>query len=136
MRKVATRRKKVRLINDNEKQDHFQFVSAWLWSSKCFINPYIFKYKHETWYSLILILVSKFEGRKGRHCNGGPRAAQPPYATVRKASQSPQWKRKIQCGNSCGRMLSLFEIVGAVFFYSWCGNGVPTSLFSALHPCL
>jgi len=28
MRKVATRRKKVRLINDNEKQDHFQFVSV------------------------------------------------------------------------------------------------------------
>jgi len=28
MRKVATRGKKVRLMNDNEKQDHFQFVSV------------------------------------------------------------------------------------------------------------
>jgi len=28
MRKVARRRKKERLINDNEKQDHFQFVSV------------------------------------------------------------------------------------------------------------
>ena len=35
----------------------------------------------------MLILVSKFEGRKGRHCNGGPLEAQPPYATVRKGSQ-------------------------------------------------
>ena len=94
MRKVATRRKKVRLINDNEKQDHFQFVSVWLWSSKCFINPYIFKYKHETWYSLILILVSKFAGRKGRHCNGGPRTAQPPCAPVRKASQKSTVKEE------------------------------------------
>jgi len=136
MRKVATRRKKVRLLNVSDKQDHFQFVSVWLWSSKCFINPYIFKYKHETWYSLILILVSKFAGRKGRHFNGGPRTAQPHCATVRKASQSLQWKRKIQCGNSCGRMLTLFEIVAAVYFCIWCGNVVPTSLFSALHSCL
>jgi len=43
MRKVATKRKMVGLIIDNEKKDSFQFVSVWLWSSKCFINPYIFK---------------------------------------------------------------------------------------------
>jgi len=28
---------------DSEKQNPFQFVSVWLWSSRCFINPYIFK---------------------------------------------------------------------------------------------
>jgi len=28
---------------EKEKQDPFQFVSAWLWSSWCFIIPYIFK---------------------------------------------------------------------------------------------
>jgi len=32
-----------RLIIDNEKQDSFQFVSIWLWCSRWFINPYIFK---------------------------------------------------------------------------------------------
>ena len=39
----GNKQKKVRLIIDNEKQDPFQFVSVWLWSSKCFITPYIFK---------------------------------------------------------------------------------------------
>jgi len=28
---------------DNEKQDSFQFVSVWLWSSRCFVHLYIFK---------------------------------------------------------------------------------------------
>ena len=51
-----------------------------------------------------------------------------------KLVKSLQWKRKIQCGNSCGRMLTLFEIVGAVYFCIWCGNGVPTSLFQHYTP--
>jgi len=34
MMKVATCRKKVRFIIDNEKQDPFPFVKIWLWSSK------------------------------------------------------------------------------------------------------
>ena len=38
MKKVATSRKKVRLVIDKEKQDPFQFVSVWLWSSKCFCS--------------------------------------------------------------------------------------------------
>jgi len=42
--------------------------------------------------------------------------------------KSLQWKRKIQCGNSCGRMLTLFELFGAVFLFIWCGNPVPTPL--------
>ena len=51
-----------------------------------------------------------------------------------KLVKSLQWKRKIQCGNSCGRMFTLFEIVGAVYFCIWCGNGVPTSLFQHYTP--
>jgi len=31
-------------------------------------------------------------------------------------------KRKIQCGNSCRRMLTLFKLFGVVFLYIWCGN--------------
>ena len=49
--------------------------------------------------------------------------------------KSLQWNRKIQCGNSCRRMLTLFELFGTVFLFIWCGNGVPTPLFLALHPC-
>ena len=37
------KQKIVRLIIDNEKQDPFQFVSVWLWSSKRIINLYIFE---------------------------------------------------------------------------------------------
>jgi len=47
---------------------------------------------------------------------------------IRTASQSLQWNRKIQCGNSCRRMLALFELFGAVFLFIWCGNVVPTRL--------
>jgi len=53
------------------------------------------------------------------------------YSTV-----ALQWNRKIQWGNSCRRILTLFELFGAVFHFIWCGNGVLTPLFSALHPCL
>jgi len=38
-----------------------------------------------------------------------------------------QWNRKIQRGNFCRRVLTLFEIFGAVFI--WCRNAVPTPLF-------
>jgi len=34
---------------------------------------------------------------------------------IRTASQNLQWSRKIQCGNSCRRMLTLFELFDAVF---------------------
>ena len=64
----------------------------------------------------------------------GPGRYNLPTPLFAKLVKSLQWKRKIQCGNSCGRMLTLFEIVGAVFFYSWCGNGVPTSLFQHYTP--
>jgi len=33
-------------------------------------------------------------------------------------------------------MPTLFELFGAVFLLIWRGNGVPTHLFLALHPCL
>jgi len=56
--------KKARLIINNEKQDPFQFVSVWLWVSRCCINPYILSTKHDLPF---LIFVSKFEGWKGRH---------------------------------------------------------------------
>ena len=47
--------------------------------------------------------------------------------------RSLQWKRKIQCGNSCRRMLPWFELFRAAFLFIWCVNGVPTLLFS-IHP--
>jgi len=47
------KQKKAKLIIDNEKQDPFQFASVWLWSSRCFSNPYILN-KHETGSFLIL----------------------------------------------------------------------------------
>jgi len=46
--------------------------------------------------------------------------------------KSLQWNKKIQCGNSCRRMLAFFEQFGIVFFCIWCRNGVPRPL-SALH---
>ena len=47
--------------------------------------------------------------------------------------KSLQWKRKIQCGNSCRRMLTLLELFGTVFLFISCGNGVSTPLCLALH---
>ena len=47
--------------------------------------------------------------------------------------KSLQRNRKIQCGNSCGRMPTLFELFRAVFLFIWCGNGVPAPVFLALH---
>ena len=44
------------------------------------------------------------------------------------------WNRKIQCGNSCRWILTLFGRIAAVLLYIWWGNGVPTPFFSALHP--
>jgi len=44
---------KTRPIIENKKQDQFQFVSLWIWRSRCFVIPYIFE-KHETWSSFIL----------------------------------------------------------------------------------
>jgi len=45
IRKVATSRK-ARLTIDNEKHDTFQFVSIWLWSSRClFISISLNKYE-------------------------------------------------------------------------------------------
>ena len=43
---------------------------------------------------------------------------------------SLQWNRKIECGNSCRRMLTLFEPFGAAFYFIWFVNPVPTPLFS------
>jgi len=40
-----------------------------------------------------------------------------------------QWNRKIQCGNSCRKMLFLFELFGAVFLFIWCGNAFPHLFF-------
>ena len=42
---------------------------------------------------------------------------------------SLQRNRKIECGNSCRRMLTLFEPFGAAFYFIWFVNPVPTSLF-------
>ena len=42
--------------------------------------------------------------------------------------KSLQWDRKIQCGNSCRRMLTLFELFGAVFL-SIGGRTVSTPIF-------
>jgi len=36
---------------------------------------------------------------------------------------------KIQCENSCRRMLTLFELFGTVFLFIWRANGVPTPPF-------
>jgi len=47
--------------------------------------------------------------------------------------KSPQGDKKIQCGNSCRRMLTLFEQFGAVVF-RWCRNGVPRPLFQHYTP--
>ena len=41
MGEVWTSKKKDSI--DNEKRDPFQFVSVWLWSSRCCVHPYIFK---------------------------------------------------------------------------------------------
>jgi len=49
--------------------------------------------------------------------------------------KSLQWNRKIQCGSYCRQMLTLFELFGVAFLFIWCGNGVPTPLFLALHSC-
>jgi len=46
--------------------------------------------------------------------------------------KSLQRNKKIQCGNSCWRMLILFELFGAVFLIIWRGKSVPTPLFIAL----
>jgi len=46
------------------------------------------------------------------------------YSTV-----ALQRQMKIQCGNSCRWMLTLFHLFGAVFLVIWCWNGVPTPLF-------
>jgi len=43
--------------------------------------------------------------------------------------KSLQWKRKIQCRKCCRRMLTLFELFGAAFPFTWCRNGVSTRLF-------
>jgi len=40
--KGGDKQKKQESIIDNQKQDTFQFVNAWLRFWKCFINPYIF----------------------------------------------------------------------------------------------
>ena len=50
------------------------------------------------------------------------------------AAKSLQRNRKLPFGNSCRRMLTLFELFGAVFLFIWCGNAVSSSLFLALHP--
>jgi len=42
MRKVATNRKS-KTQNQIWKTRLFNIVGVWLWSSKCFIKPYIFK---------------------------------------------------------------------------------------------
>ena len=46
------------------------------------------------------------------------------------------WSQRsvIRCGNPCRRLLTLFEIFGAVFLFILCGNAVPAPLFLALHP--
>ena len=47
--------------------------------------------------------------------------------------KSLQWNRNIQCGSSCRKMLTLFKLFGVAFLFIWCGNGIPTPLFLALH---
>jgi len=46
------------------------------------------------------------------------------YSTV-----ALQWNRKIHCRKSCRRMLTLFELFGAVFVFIWCWSSVPTPHF-------
>jgi len=49
--------------------------------------------------------------------------------------KSLQLNRKVQCRSYCRQMLTLFELFGVAFLFIWCGNGVPTPLFLALHSC-
>jgi len=52
---------------------------------------------------------------------------------IRTANQTSQWDRKIQCENSCRRMLTLFQLFGAVFLFIG-GRKASPPLFLALHP--
>jgi len=49
--------------------------------------------------------------------------------------KSLQWNRKIQCRSYCSQIFTSFELFGVAILFICCGNGVNTSLFSALHPC-
>jgi len=84
----------------------------------------------------MLILISKFEGRKGLHCNGGPRAAQPHCATVRKARQKSTVKEEDPVRKFLWANVHFIR-------NSWCSlllylvwERRSHISFSALHPCL
>jgi len=47
--------------------------------------------------------------------------------------KSLQWNKKIQRRSYCRQMLTLLELFGVAFLFTWCGDGVPTPLFLALH---
>jgi len=53
--------RKARSIIENQTQDPFQFVSIWLWCSRCFIIPSCYN-KHDTWFSLILYCCKRMWG--------------------------------------------------------------------------
>jgi len=59
-------------------------------------------------------------------CNLTDVLATPSFALLVK---SLGWNRKVQCWNLCRRILSLFKLFAAVFFFIWCGNGVPIPFF-------
>jgi len=50
---------------ENEKQDPFQFASAWLWCSRCFINPYVFKWARKVVFFHSKFLQANFRRKKG-----------------------------------------------------------------------
>jgi len=48
--------------------------------------------------------------------------------------KSLQWNRNIRCSSSSRQIHTLCELFGAAFLLMWCGNGVTTPLYLALHP--
>jgi len=81
----------------------------------------------------LFVLVTLLEdvGSKRLHWNMAAISQMRTFALLVKSLQRD---RKIQCGNSCRRMLTLFELFRLVFLCIWCGNGVPAPVFVALHP--
>jgi len=82
----------------------------------------------------MLILVSKFEGRTGRHCNGGPRATQPTCATVRKASQKSTVEEEDPVRKFLWANAHFFEIVVESTFIFGVGTAFPHLFFQHYTP--
>lgn len=81
--------RKSKTPNRDWKQDLFQIESVWFWCSRCFNIPISFlSTKHDLFF--FYILVSKFEGWKGRHLHGRPPATlslpTPLFTTIFSAS--------------------------------------------------